>query len=68
MAVYQKEGHFKAGSMGAKIDAAMRFIARGGEAITANLLQLEQAVAGEARTHIVTSRRLPSKPAQATAV
>jgi hypothetical protein len=35
--------------------------ARGRDAITANVLQLEQAVAGEARIHIVTSRRLPLK-------
>lgn len=67
MAVYQKQGHFRSGSMGPKIDAAIRFVASGGEAVIANLLQLEQAVAGEAGTHIVTARR-PSKPAQATAV
>lgn len=57
MATYQQEGHFKAGSMGPKVDAAMRFVASGGEAIIANLLQLEQALAGESvGTHILAEQ------------
>jgi carbamate kinase len=50
---YAAEGHFKAGSMGPKVDAAMRFVRGGGEAIIASLTDVNQALAGKAGTHIV---------------
>jgi len=50
---YAAEGHFKAGSMGPKIDAAMRFVRRGGEAVIASLTEVNRAMAGRAGTHIV---------------
>ncbi len=51
---YAAEGHFKAGSMGPKVDAAMRFVRGGGRAaIVAKLTEVNQALAGKAGTHIV---------------
>ncbi|OPZ62139.1 MAG: Carbamate kinase 2 [Firmicutes bacterium ADurb.Bin506] len=50
---YQQEGHFKAGSMGPKVEACRRFVANGGEtAIIASLTQAVEAIAGRAGTHI----------------
>ena len=42
---YAAEGHFKAGSMGPKVDAAMRFVRDGGEAIIAQPDRGEPALA-----------------------
>ena len=51
---YQKEGHFKAGSMGPKIAACRRFIEHGGEAaIITQLAQAVEAIHGNAGTRIV---------------
>jgi carbamate kinase len=51
---YYDEGHFKAGSMGPKVLAAMRFVeASGSEAIIAELSQLKAAVDGKSGTHVV---------------
>jgi len=57
---YQKEGHFRAGSMGPKVEAALRFVAEGpassGEArraIIAALDQADLAVQGKAGTEVV---------------
>lgn len=51
---YQREGHFKAGSMGPKVEACRRFVAGGGgTAIIASLTQAVEAVAGRAGTRIV---------------
>jgi len=50
---YAAEGHFKAGSMGPKVDAAMRFVRHGGEAIIGSLTEVNQALSGKAGTHIV---------------
>ena len=48
------EGHFPAGSMGPKIDAAIRFLEGGGErAIIAHLEEAMPALRGETGTHIV---------------
>ncbi len=47
------EGHFKAGSMGPKVEACMRFVRGGGTAIIANLTEVVPAMAGEAGTRIV---------------
>jgi carbamate kinase len=46
MEKYLAEGQFKAGSMGPKVDAALRFARGGGRSIIANLLDLEEALAG----------------------
>jgi len=52
--VLQAEGHFPPGSMGPKIDAALRFLEGGGErVIVARLEEAMPALRGEAGTHIV---------------
>lgn len=49
----EKEGHFPAGSMGPKVQAATRFIRTGGErAIICSIEAIEEAVAGRAGTEI----------------
>ncbi|MFV0368325.1 MAG: carbamate kinase [Hyphomicrobiaceae bacterium] len=51
---YSKEGHFPAGSMGPKVDAAIRFIEGGGKrAIVSHLNHAMPAILGETGTHIV---------------
>lgn len=51
---YQAEDHFKAGSMGPKVAAAMAFVENGGSrAIIANLDQALEALDGTAGTQIV---------------
>ena len=50
----QRAGHFPPGSMGPKIDAAIRFLKNGGKhVIIGDLNQAMEAVGGEAGTHIV---------------
>ncbi len=50
---YLKEGHFPAGSMGPKIEAAVRFIKnRGKRALITSIKDIEAAVAGKAGTEI----------------
>ncbi len=50
----QKEGHFKSGSMGPKVEACCRFVEAGGKrAIIASLTQALDALAGKAGTQIV---------------
>ena len=52
---YHAEGHFPAGSMGPKVEAAIRFLEGGGERVI--IAHLEQAVAalqGETGTHVVS--------------
>ena len=50
----RSEGHFPAGSIGPKIDAAIRFLEGGGErAIIAHLEEAMPALNGETGTHIV---------------
>jgi len=53
MQAYAAEGHFKAGSMGPKVAACMRFVAGGGTAIISSLTEVVQAMAGDAGTRIV---------------
>lgn len=56
---YKREGQFPAGSMGPKIDAAIRFIEGGGQRVI--ICHLEEALAalhGETGTHIVTDNSL----------
>jgi carbamate kinase len=51
---YQKEGHFKAGSMGPKVEACRRFIQNGGRAaIITSLDTALSALSGSAGTRIV---------------
>jgi len=51
---FQAEGHFPAGSMGPKVDAALQFLESGGErVIIAHLDEAMPALRGEAGTHIV---------------
>jgi len=50
----QAEGHFPAGSMGPKVDAALRFLEGGGErVIIAHLEEAMSALRGDSGTHIV---------------
>ena len=53
MRAYAAEGHFKAGSMGPKVEACLRFVAAGGESVIASLTEVGPAMAGRAGTHIV---------------
>ncbi len=51
---FQAEGHFPAGSMGPKVDAALQFLEGGGErVIIAHLENSMSALNGDAGTHIV---------------
>ena len=51
---YLEEGHFPAGSMGPKIEAAIKFIEGGGKrAIIGHLNEALPAIRGETGTHIV---------------
>lgn len=51
---YHREGHFPAGSMGPKVEAAMRFLEGGGKrAIIAHLEEALPALRGEAGTHVL---------------
>jgi len=50
---YLKEGHFKAGSMGPKVEAALGFVERGGDhAIITSLDKAVDALKGKTGTHI----------------
>ena len=53
MRAYAAQGHFKAGSMGPKVEACLRFVDAGGESVIASLTEVGPAMAGEAGTHIV---------------
>ncbi|HZY10339.1 MAG TPA: carbamate kinase, partial [Bacteroidota bacterium] len=55
---HYKEGHFPAGSMGPKIEAAIDFLSNGGkEVIITNPENIVEAVFGNAGTHIVPDGR-----------
>jgi carbamate kinase len=49
---YVAEGHFKAGSMGPKVEACLRVAAAGGAGIIASLTEAVEAVEGRAGTRI----------------
>lgn len=52
--LYTAEGHFPPGSMGPKVEAAARFIQRGGKrAVICSIEAIEEAVAGRAGTELV---------------
>ncbi len=53
MRAHAADGHFKAGSMGPKVEACLRFVDAGGEAVIASLTEVGPALAGEAGTRIV---------------
>ena len=56
MRQHQADGHFAPGSMGPKVEAAMRFVEQGGRrAIIAHLEQALPALRGDAGTHIIAS-------------
>lgn len=50
---YQAEGHFSAGSMGPKMEAAINFAKIGGKAIICSLDQADLAMEGKSGTHII---------------
>jgi len=50
-----KRGEFGSGSMGPKVEAAVRFVRGGGRAVIAELDQAREALAGAAGTEIVAS-------------
>jgi carbamate kinase len=51
---YLAEGHFKAGSMGPKVEAALGFVERGGDrAIITSLDKAADALEGRSGTHII---------------
>jgi len=52
--LYLEEGHFLAGSMGPKVEAAVQFIRHnGGRAVITSIEKIEEAVQGRAGTEIV---------------
>ena len=53
MEAYAAAGHFKAGSMGPKVAACLRFVAGGGVAVIGSLTDVVPALAGRAGTRIV---------------
>ncbi len=50
---YAEEGHFKAGSMGPKVEAAIAFAETGGTAIICSLEKADAALRGELGTRII---------------
>jgi len=51
---FQRAGHFAEGSMGPKVEAALRFVEGGGRrAVIASLEEAEEAIAGESGTQIL---------------
>jgi len=66
MRAHAAEGHFKAGSMGPKVEACLRFVDSGGEAVVASLKEVTAALAGEAGTHIVPDAQAPASAAPST--
>jgi len=55
---FQAAGHFSEGSMGPKVEAALRFVEGGGtRAVIARLEDATAAIAGEAGTQIMGARR-----------
>ena len=69
MRAFAAAGHFKAGSMGPKVEACLRFVDAGGEAVIASLTEVGPALAGRAGTHIVPDApaRTSDRPASGVA-
>jgi carbamate kinase len=57
MEAYAAAGHFKAGSMGPKVAACLRFVAGGGVAVIGSLTEVVPALAGRAGTRIVPDKK-----------
>ena len=57
MEAYAAAGHFKAGSMGPKVAACLRFVAGGGVAVIGSLTEVVPALAGRAGTRIVPNAK-----------
>jgi carbamate kinase len=57
MTAYAAAGHFKAGSMGPKVAACLRFVEGGGVAVIGSLIEVVPALAGEAGTRIVPDKK-----------
>ena len=53
MEAFAAEGHFKAGSMGPKVAACLRFARAGGDSVIASLTEVVPALQGTAGTRIV---------------
>jgi carbamate kinase len=54
---YQAEGHFPSGSMGPKVEAALRFLESGGKRVVITSLdKAVPALRGETGTHVVHDR------------
>lgn len=66
MRKYATEGHFPAGSMGPKVEAALRFVSAGGEAIVTSPERLVAALEGRDGTHIVREARAGTRDRGAT--
>jgi carbamate kinase len=66
MRAYAAAGHFKAGSMGPKVEACLRFVDAGGESVIASLTDVGPAMAGTAGTHIIPDVPAATKPAKRT--
>jgi glutamate 5-kinase len=71
MRAFAAAGHFKAGSMGPKVKACMRFVEGGGTAVIGSLTEVVQAMDGKAGTRIVAepgamkmARRTPREGAK----
>jgi carbamate kinase len=60
MEAYAAEGHFKAGSMGPKVEAALRFVRTGGTALIGSLADAPRMLRGEAGTQIVPQQLHPA--------
>jgi len=60
---YAAEGHFADGSMGPKVEAACRFVERGGErAVICSLDRIAEAVAGRAGTVVTATATVTDEP------
>ena len=54
---YVSEGHFKAGSMGPKVEACLRVARAGGVGIVASLTDVLEAMEGTAGTRVVAPKK-----------
>ncbi len=67
MRKYLAEGHFPAGSMGPKVEAALLFLSAGGKRVIITSLETAvPALRGETGTHIVNDEDLEIKPVAET--
>ena len=58
---FQAAGHFDQGSMGPKVEAAVRFVESGGKrAVIASLEDAVEAIAGERGTQVLSSSPRPA--------